>query len=128
MGYFSWRCAVTGKSIACVASTRGPVPCVVVCPDDTAIREDCYDGYGDFGGYDIYELVAQWHGQAGRDAGLGIAFSEEGPPEYPIKIVALSAYTGQRYDELNPSEPCEYQGFFYPAEYRDADKQRGMNE
>ena len=128
MGYFSWKCAVTGKSIACAASTRGPVPCVVVCPDGTTIYEDRYEGYGDFGGDDIYEFVAQWHGRKGRDAGLDVAFNEEDPPECPIKIVALPAYTGQRYDELKPSEPCEYQGFFYPAEYRDADKQRGTDE
>lgn len=25
------------------------------------IRETCYDGYGHFGGYDIYDLVADWN-------------------------------------------------------------------
>lgn len=25
------------------------------------IREHCYDGYGHFGGYDIYDLVANWN-------------------------------------------------------------------
>ena len=33
----------------------------VVCPDDTEIIEHCYDGYGHFGSYDIYELVADWN-------------------------------------------------------------------
>lgn len=33
----------------------------VICPDDTEIIESCYDGYGHFGGYDIYELVADWN-------------------------------------------------------------------
>ena len=33
----------------------------VVCPDDTEIIENNYDGYGIFGGYDIYELVADWN-------------------------------------------------------------------
>jgi len=25
------------------------------------IKETCYDGYGHFGGYDIYDLVAEWN-------------------------------------------------------------------
>ena len=34
---------------------------VVVCPDDTHIIEPYYDGYGRFGGYDIFELVVEWN-------------------------------------------------------------------
>ena len=34
---------------------------VVVCPDNTQIVEPCYDGYGKFGGRDIYELVTEWN-------------------------------------------------------------------
>lgn len=33
----------------------------VVCPDGTEIEESCYDGYGMFGEYDIYELVVDWN-------------------------------------------------------------------
>jgi len=97
---------------------------VLVCPDNTVIREDRYNGYGDFGEHDIYELVARWHGREDREDGLDIAFDEQRPPDYPIKIVSLHAYTGQRYDELQPSEPCEYQGFFYP-DTREENKQQG---
>lgn len=25
------------------------------------IKETCYDGYGDMGGYDVYDLVAEWN-------------------------------------------------------------------
>lgn len=31
------------------------------CPDGTCIYEGSYDGYGHFGGHDIYELVADWN-------------------------------------------------------------------
>ena len=34
---------------------------VVVCPDDTHIVEHYYNGYGDFGGHDIYDLVVDWN-------------------------------------------------------------------
>ena len=34
---------------------------MVVCPDDTHIIEENYDGYGNFDGKDIYELVVDWN-------------------------------------------------------------------
>lgn len=33
----------------------------VVCPDNTEIVENHYNGYGMFGGKDIYELVTDWN-------------------------------------------------------------------
>ncbi len=33
----------------------------IVCPDNTEICEDCYDGYGMFGGHEAYDLVAEWN-------------------------------------------------------------------
>lgn len=33
----------------------------VVCPDDTEIHESDYEGYGIFGGKDVYELVVDWN-------------------------------------------------------------------
>lgn len=33
----------------------------VICPDDTVIENHGYNGYGIFGGKDIYELVVDWN-------------------------------------------------------------------
>ena len=33
----------------------------VMCPDGSIIEEPCYEGYGMFGGNDIYELVVDWN-------------------------------------------------------------------
>lgn len=40
----------------------------VVCPDNSAIVEPCYDGYGLFDGKDIYELVVDWNKEYLKDA------------------------------------------------------------
>lgn len=67
MGYFTWTLAnrqlrklswggYAANSILCYG-THG----VVVCPDNTHIVEPHYDGYGEFNGHDVYELVVDWN-------------------------------------------------------------------
>lgn len=58
MGQFSWKCQDTGKRIV------NGRPMRVVMRDDKNNKyvEDCYEGYGVFGGKDFYELVAEMNG------------------------------------------------------------------
>lgn len=39
-------------------------PGYLLCPDGTTIFEPCYNGYGDFGGHDVFALVAEWNKDA----------------------------------------------------------------
>lgn len=59
MGFFSWMYADTNNSenlkIDGVAYLR--------TPEGEIIVETWYDGYGRFGGYDIYDLVVDWNKQ-----------------------------------------------------------------
>lgn len=56
MGYFTWRdCQDRRKKVPY------DHPAYVICPDDTVIKESSYNGYGMFGGHDIYELVVDWN-------------------------------------------------------------------
>ena len=64
MGFFSFMTADTGRSISINCSESGPFPVAVLIPKEFGggqIIAKCYDGYGDFGGYDIYELLAEWN-------------------------------------------------------------------
>ena len=55
MGCFSWLYANSGKPL------NEGMSAYVYCPDETIIKEESYDNYGDFGGQDIYDLVADWN-------------------------------------------------------------------
>lgn len=60
MGQYSWRDCVTGKPILDDVEKTS----YVLVPREFGgghISERRYDGYGHFGGYDIYELVLEWN-------------------------------------------------------------------
>lgn len=133
MGFFSWECAASGRSISNAYSSRGAEPCALVTPDGL-VEELRYDGYGEFGGIDAYAWVAYANGlttgidslddlraadqEALRDLGIGIACYDEDNAAlaFPIKIVSLECYTGQSYAYLPASKSCPAQGYFYYGE------------
>ena len=60
MGQFSWLDCVTGEQI--IDNKYRDVYLLV--PKEFGgghIKETCYDGYGRFGGKDVYDLVATWN-------------------------------------------------------------------
>lgn len=60
MGQFSWYTCDTRKRILCNRKKE----IYVLIPAEYGgghIKEMCYDGYGHFGGKDIWELVAEWN-------------------------------------------------------------------
>lgn len=60
MGQFSWLDCITKKQIV---DNRWKKVYVLVPKlfGGGHIEEACYDGYGNFGGHDIYDLVADWN-------------------------------------------------------------------
>lgn len=63
MGQFSWIYSDTKKQLVNgkQADTYLLVPPEFQEKYGKAIYEPCYNGYGRFGGYDIYELIALWN-------------------------------------------------------------------
>ena len=67
MGFFSWLTSDTNKSIANNWSTRSTFPVHMVTEDGQIFTENNYDGYGEFGGKDMYVLIAEMNGYKGAD-------------------------------------------------------------
>ena len=117
MGFFSWLTSDTRKSISNRYSRRRALPVYLVTPDNEHIFEKRYEGYGEFGGFDAYALLAKWNcpekctGNPDDDriVGINLAFSGE-EIKYPLKF---SQNPDARYEDLEAAERCPNQGYFY---------------
>ena len=120
MGFYSWRTCDTQRSISNNKSTRGTFPVYLITPDNEKILETSYNGYGIFGGQDVYALLARWNvpekctGIDEEDRLIGIDIGCESEDmlklKYPLKFAEEPNY---QYDDLPPAFKCEYQGYFY---------------
>lgn len=59
MGFFSWKTSDTKKSIANIRSRRKTFPVHMITKCGQVFTEESYEGYGDFGGKDFFELIAE---------------------------------------------------------------------
>ncbi len=127
MGYFSFKTADTGETIWNMHSAQsrdGTRPVFLLQPDgQPPLREESYNGYGDFGGVDCFvwiarnnlsaDVVAGMSDDALRTAGHRM-FSEHaghgGSPEmeHPLKF---SFDETAVYEHLGASPMCDSQGY-----------------
>ncbi len=126
MGQFSWITLDTNISIY---STEGyQFTVYLLCPDGTKLREDSYEGYGEFGGQDVYALVARWNypekcnGDNEHDRSIGIEIAcydeDHSKLKYPIKLVEDGNLD---YNDIyGYSTNCPEQGWY--QEYEDGDE------
>jgi hypothetical protein len=151
MGMFSWKCCKCEEAIN--ADTRA----VVLVPRQFGavnLFEEHGDGYGRFGGRDVYALVAEWNvpekltGDRGtfsqedwdnsiRDYGIMIACDDDDNDEliYPIKIVcgrcchSEAAAQTFKYGSYgaSPSDPNQGFNFGSYATQAEIDEDRGVS-
>ena len=126
MGFFSWNTCDTGESIANNCSTRPTFTVHMIAPDGRVFTEPDYEGYGEFGGKDFHELLAELNGLA-PDRSLGIDLTFKDNPNgdntpgviYPKFVEILEDDVVAQYNSLPNPESCEAQGFFYSDEEED---------
>jgi hypothetical protein len=120
MGFFSWNTCDTGESIANNCSTRPTFTVHMITPDGRVFTENDYEGYGEFGGKDFYDLLCDLNGlPEDRSAGIDLVFknnpSGDNTPGviYPKFVEDLEDDVVAQYNSLPNPESCEAQGFFY---------------
>jgi len=107
MGFFSWKTQDTDKSISNMHSERGSFFVVMHDNEGNKWTETEYDGYGEFGGKDYYELLAEMNGLTTAIEGIHLCYSDR-PCLYPNLTERID------WDWINEMpERCEYQGYFY---------------
>ena len=115
MGFFSWITQDTDRSIANQYSNRKPFTVYMHDDKGNVWKEDNYDGYGEFGGKDYYELVAEMNGEiSDRQIGIDIAFKDH-LPNPGIKYPNLTETPDGTW-RAEEEEQCNAQGFFYGIE------------
>lgn len=122
MGFFSWRTSDTYRSISNAYSSRDSLPVYLITPDNEKIYEPCYEGYGVFGGHDVFALLARWNfpdkctgnEETDRDIWFNLTPDERDDIKFPLKF---SENKNKNYDDLRPSsDDYKYQGYFYDDE------------
>jgi len=77
-------------------------------------REDNYAGYGEFGGKDYYELLAEMNGlDSDRQFGIDLAYKDSPRGENPECKFPNLAEDPNWVWRSGPVDSCSAQGFFY---------------
>lgn len=114
MGFFSWKTMDTNRSIPSTYSKRKPFTVTMTDDKGNKWTEKEYEGYGEFGGKDYYELLSEMNG-GGTDRYKGIDMAFDGHPngDNPnIKHPNLSENPNWVWKNRIP-ESCPDQGYFY---------------
>ncbi len=113
MGFFSWKTNDTKRSIANQYSSRSTFTVYMRDNKGNVWVEEDYDGYGEFGGKDYYELLAEMNGlESDRNAGISLQF-DSGRED--IIFPALFELDTSSWETHRGQEPknCPAQGYFY---------------
>ena len=110
MGFFSFMTTDTDESIANAYSDRETYTVYMRDDKGNFWTEPLYDGYGEFGGKDFHELLAEMNGFGpDRDRGIDLFFNSD---DYDTLYPSLSF--DKDYEWCNKvTVDCPDQGYFY---------------
>lgn len=100
-GQFSWMAQDTGNQIG--SEKQNTIAVTMFDDKGNKWLERSYDGYGEFGGKDYYELLAQMNGveNANRNDGIDLAFGKtkvKGKLLFPALIENPNRFNSKRHD------------------------------
>jgi hypothetical protein len=123
-GQFSWMTQDTGQQIGSEDENR--IPVYMFDNKGNYYYENRYDGYGDFGGKDYYELLAQMNGYAKGDRmdGIDMAFGKMktpngGPVLFPALVTKPNEFNFKTHDFTKEAESDPNQSWYAPEEEED---------
>jgi hypothetical protein len=102
----------------------------MIAPDGRVFTETDYEGYGEFGGKDFFELLAEINGfESDRNTGIDLAFRENPSGDnnkgvkYPKLVEDLEEDVIAQYNSLPNPESCEMQGYFYGGDFEEDEEE-----
>lgn len=107
MGFFSWKTQDSNDSICNVYSTGTPFTVFMKDNQGNVWEESEYQGYGEFGGKEYYELLAEMNGLKHSSQGIELAYSGK-----PYLSPNLFSNQGNEWTNSVPLS-CPNQGYFY---------------
>lgn len=109
MGMFSWMATDTGRSIAATGSSRDTFEVTMRDNQGNSWTESEYEGYGEFGGKDYFELLAEMNGLTTREEGIDLAYNDD---TSEVLFLTLNEAAEIEWNGVEP-DSCPEQGFFY---------------
>lgn len=150
-GQFSWMTQDTGQQIG--SQDENKIPVYMFDDKGKYYYENDYDGYGEFGGKDYYDLVAEMNGYTADDAekfggtfgelrgvGIKLAFGElepknGGPVLFPALVTKPDKFNYKSHNFAVEAETDPNQSWYEPEEDEednsfdlDDDKDFGYND
>jgi hypothetical protein len=129
MGFFSWKTCDTKKSIPAAGSGRRMKPVYLLQPNgQPPIKEECYEGYGVFGGVDANTWLIKANAEA-----LGIDLSNLDSEEVRCLGISLDVgrvckdtVTGEFWSVFQDAVPL-VGGRFFAGKYDEVIPEYGMS-
>ena len=121
-GQFSWMTQDTGNQIG--SEKQNTIAVTMFDDKGNKWEEKSYDGYGEFGGKDYYELLAQMNGieNPNRQDGIDIAFDKKkvkGKVLFPALVEDPKRFNFKKHDFTQEAEHDPNQSWYQEEEYDD---------